>query len=189
MLAALTENAFNAWANLRDRMERLTKAQKIAIGVIAILHVIGAAVFMLVGGDSILQCTVLAHSGIARMATWMRSSWMGILALYIAMCITAIPPISGFGTCVTMAGMAFASIDASEPRAWSHSASKLVYGWIIASFGMVLSSSISFMLLQTLLSRLHGQWEVLSVIKSDRRFRALQRAVKERGLWMAVLAR
>lgn len=108
------------------------------------------------------------------------------------MSITAIPPISGFGTTVTMAGMAFASVDAKESQdgvSLAQSAARLFYGWMIASGGLVWSSVLSFLLLRRILARLHGQWDMLSTIKSDRRFRALQGAVRERGLWMAVLSR
>ncbi|KAI3628646.1 TVP38 [Malassezia furfur] len=105
------------------------------------------------------------------------------------MTLTAIPPISGFGTCVTMAGMAYASVQPSESHSWTHVSWRLIQGWIIASGGLVLSSSISFIALRALLNRLHGHWSILTDIKNDRRFRALQQAVRERGLWMAVLAR
>lgn len=119
----------------------------------------------------------------------MRSSHSGILVLYSAMIITAIPPISGFGSTVTMAGMAFASLRPTDPRTWSQSLSQLAYGWAVASIGLVLSATTSLLLLRRVLSRLHGQWGVLSTIKKDRRFRALRIAVHEHGLWMAVLSR
>lgn len=91
-----------------------------------------------------------------------------------------------------MAGMAFASVDAKASQdgvSLAQSAVRLFYGWLIASGGLILSSLLSFVLLRRILARLHGQWDMLSTIKSDRRFRALQEAVRERGLWMAVLSR
>ncbi|PKI84329.1 Tvp38p [Malassezia vespertilionis] len=93
---------------------------------------------------------------------------------------------------VTIAGMAFASAVSSEKNmrvTWWYSVGRFFYGWIIASVGLVISSYISFVFLQYILARMHGHWRVLDTIKGDRRFRALQEAVHERGLWMAVLSR
>ncbi|WFD38630.1 Tlg2-vesicle protein [Malassezia japonica] len=78
-----------------------------------------------------------------------------------------------------MAGMAFASVDAKASQdgvSLAQSAVRLFYGWLIASGGLILSSLLSFVLLRRILARLHGQWDMLSTIKSDRRFRALQEA-------------
>ena len=189
MLEAVNRRVSDLWGKLRERVEQLTPVQK---GTIVALGTLYAAVLiglMFVGGDYVFKGKLSANAVIAHIATWMRASRLGALVLYAAMTLTAIPPISGFGTCVTMAGMAYASVQPSESHSWTHVSWRLIQGWIIASGGLVLSSSISFIALRALLNRLHGHWSILTDIKNDRRFRALQQAVRERGLWMAVLAR
>lgn len=65
----------------------------------------------------------------------------------------------------------------------------LLRAWVIATGGMMFSAMGSFLILRRILAHLHGQWAALQHIKGDRRFRAMQSAVRERGTVMAVLAR
>lgn len=104
----------------------------------------------------------------------------------------AIPPIHGFGTTVTLCGMAFASVSADPTSAslgFNAQLRRLLFGWLVASAGLLLSGCISFILLRRVLAQLHVHWSTLNQIKSDHRFRALQEAVRRRGLIMAMLAR
>ena len=103
------------------------------------------------------------------------------------MILSALPPIHGFSTSLTLCGMAFASSHAGA--SWHQQLSALLYGWGVATIGLMLSAMLSFHILRRLLANLHGQWDIQDRIKSDRRFRALQTAVRERGMPMAILAR
>jgi len=62
-------------------------------------------------------------------------------------------------------------------------------GWVIATVGLLLSACISFVVIRRILANMQGQWRMLARIKLDRRFRALQTAVRERSLVMTMLAR
>lgn len=103
------------------------------------------------------------------------------------MTVTGIPPINGFSSTLTLCGMAFAR---SEPNAsWQQQMGALIQGWFIATVGLLISACLSFVTLRFILAHIQGQWRVLVKIKSDRRFRALQTAVRDRGLIMAMLSR
>ncbi|WFD25856.1 Tlg2-vesicle protein [Malassezia nana] len=103
------------------------------------------------------------------------------------MIITGLPPLNGFSSALTLCGMAFAR---SEPKApWAQHMRALGWGWFVATLGLLVSACVSFVVLRRLLKKVQGQWALLARIKSDRRFRALQHAVHERGLVMALLAR
>lgn len=126
------------------------------------------------------------------MATWMRNSTWGIPVLYVLMVITAMPPLSGFGTLVTVAGMAFAHAGPEQAKAgvtWGQSLWQFTYGWLVASLGLILSATIGIAAIRFILTRLRGRWDVMAMVQDDPRFNALQEAVRTRGLWMAVLAR
>lgn len=189
MLEVVNHRVSDLWGKLRERLEQLTPAQRAAVVALGTLYVAVVIGLMFIGGNYVFQGTLRSNAVLAHIATWMRVSRLRALVLYAGMTLAAIPPISGFGTCVTMAGMAYASVQPSEPHSWAHVFWRLMEGWMVASGGLILSASISFIALRTLLNRLDGRWGILTNIKSDRRFRALQQAVRERGLWMAVLAR
>jgi uncharacterized membrane protein YdjX (TVP38/TMEM64 family) len=166
--------------HVKSRLASLTPLQKACIFLFIVSQVLVLAVVTYYGGDQIL------HS-LARLAAWISHSKLGILVLYIFMTVCALPPVHGFTTCITIFGMAFASTGAHATI--SEQVYTLLYAWILATVGLVLSACISMMVLRRMLHHLHGQWHMLARIKEDRRFRALQRAIAEHGLVMATLAR
>ena len=189
MMTELRRRCSEAYVQANRWLSQLTLAQKLGLGTVMVAHMIVAAALPWIGGDTVFQCRLSADAGIVRLANWLRSARWGIVVLYFAMTLAAIPPISGFGTCLTLTGMAFASSTTSDKSTLTASLSRLMYGFGIAALGLVLSSTISFCLLRALFSRYHGDLEIFSLIRRDARFCALQQAVRERGLWMAVLAR
>ena len=166
--------------HIKWRFASLTPLQRVCVVLIVATQVLIFAMVTYYGGDQIL------HS-LARLAAWISHSKLGILILYISMTVCALPPMHGFTTCITIFGMAFASTDAHATI--SEQVYTLLYAWILATIGLVLSACISMMVLRRVLHHLHGQWQMLARLREDRRFQALQRAINEHGLVMATLAR
>lgn len=179
---------WHQWDIYRERFKELTPAQKAGIVAFLLLQLLVLGYLLHGGGGELMHgAQPTLTPGIARISLWISHSWLGIPLLYLSMAVTGIPPITGFSSTLTLCGMAFAR---SEPNApWQQQVRALGQGWAIATVGLLLSACLSFVIVRRVLANLQGQWHMLSRIKSDRRFLALQTAVRERGLMMAILAR
>ena len=174
MLATLAERARNAASSL-------TPVQKAFLVVGALLYT-GLSVALIVAGDEIFHA-------IARASSWFAKSPYGVPALYAIMTVLAFPPTVGFGTSVTMCGMAFGSAREATDLTWGTQSKRVFGAYLVATGGYVLGSTTAFVVLHRLVSVLEGRWQAIRSAKSDPRFGAVQTAVYQSGVWVAVLIR
>ena len=174
MLATLTERAGRTAASL-------TPAQKAFFIAGALLYT-AITVALIVAGDEIF------HS-VARASTWFARSPYGIPALYALMTVLSFPPTVGFGTSVTLCGMAFGSARGAPDFSWEAQLKRLLWAYAVALGGYVLGSTVAFFTLRRVVAALERRWQLIRSAKNDPRFTAVQTAVYQSGIWVAVLIR
>ena len=159
----------------------LTPLQR-ALFVIGALFYFALSVAILMAGEQIFHT-------VARTSTWFARSPVGIPVLYAIMCILGFPPMAGFGTSITLCGMAFGSARNTEDFAWHAQLRRVLWAYVLATGGYVLSATVAFLVLRYFISLLEDRWAVVRTAKEDPRFRAVQGAVDESRLWVSILLR
>ncbi|CEH15094.1 Predicted membrane protein [Ceraceosorus bombacis] len=139
-------------------------------------------------GGLALTALILGPEKIASLlgglASQISASSQGKLYLLSALVILSIPPLPGYGSAVTLCGLAYGSASI-EPKG-THG---LFEAWTLAAVGCLLGASIAFALLRFIVKGPGKSWQVITNVTDDRRWNAVQLAIRDKGLAMVVLIR
>lgn len=124
----------------------------------------------------------------AQAAAWLSHQWYGKLVVLSLLIITAFPPTVGYGTAVTLCGLAYGSAAGSQGGSDSKNAHTVWEGWLLAASGCLLGATASFVVLRLLLRR-YAHLPMLKGVTDNQRFAAMGEAIRSRGTGMVVLIR
>ncbi|GAA94334.1 uncharacterized protein L969DRAFT_25880 [Mixia osmundae IAM 14324] len=159
-LHALEEQSNEALVSLRDRYDALSPAKKLGLLVYFAVNIAILIAFVVIGPSQIFRWLVAG-------ADRLRQYQFGALFLILAMILTAIPPLFGYSTMLTLAGFTYGM--------WR--------GWLVACAGCLLGSAVSFLICRRVLKN-QGQ-----SLRDGPTFRGLEHAMRKKGLFLICLVR
>lgn len=129
----------------------------------------------------------------AQLARYIRTLSFPRLTLISLVCIVSFPPLIGYGTLITLSGMAFGGGGggANDEKDIGIHEGSLREAWIIAASACLLGSFVSFNMMRSVLltSTLGRKLTRIDALRGSKQWRAMEKAVGQRGLSMAILVR
>lgn len=161
-----------------DKFNALPVTGKAGVAAIFLLEVLVIFAVIRLGTHGILEYLYDA-------ALWF-SSWptLGPLLLIGLIAVLSFPPLIGYGTSITLCGLAYGTPLDSES---SHG---LLMAWLIASAGCLTGSTLVFLFFRRYLSSHHStlpSW--INKVRTKREWLAMEKAVQEKGYRMILLIR
>lgn len=158
-----------------DVFFNLSLKAKILLSLLGLIYVVLVIVVLRLGTHGILEY-------LAGFALFFSQSSFGPLILLVIITILSFPPTVGYGTSITLCGLAYGS-PASGP---GHG---LFRGWLIAATGCVVGSVTAFLTCRRGLHSYANHWEWVKKIREGREWKAMERAVERKGWKMIILIR
>jgi hypothetical protein len=159
------------------RWRTASRAARFGVVVLALLYGGLTLAFVILGPQRTAQ--MLASAG-----TYISSSPHGKLGLLLGLFLTALPPLPGYGTAITLCGLAYGS--PASPPVGTHG---LFEAWSLAAAGCLGGATMSFLIMRGMLRGPGRHWLWVKGIRDDRRWVAMEAAVRGRGTGMVVLIR
>ena len=128
----------------------------------------------------------------AQLAIYLRTLAFPRLTLISLVLVASFPPLIGYGTLITLSGMAFGgSVKSQVDGAPAVIKGSLLEAWCVAATACMLGSLLSFTVLRSVLltSQLGRRLTRIDSLRDSRQWRAMEKAVGRRGLSMAILVR
>lgn len=151
------------WSSMGPRAKKATLALG---GLYSLLLIIA----MIIGPETIFNYT-------AKVAVALSELSFGKPLILIIIIILSFPPTVGYGSAVGICGLAYG---AGKHSVWE--------GWLLASAGCIAGATISFFVLRHWM-RKWKDWDMIKGVRDDKRWKAMEMAVRQRGMFMVVLIR
>lgn len=123
---------------------------------------------------------ILEH--LAQFSTFFAQSTFGPFVLLLAITVLSFPPTIGYGTAITLCGLAYGSPTASPGNS-------LLYAWTIAATGCLVGSLTAFLVCRYALNHHGSQWAWVRKVREGREWKAMEKAVERQGAKMILLIR
>ncbi|CAD6885713.1 unnamed protein product [Tilletia controversa] len=144
------------------------------IVILACVYALIALTIFIIGPHQIFKY-------VARIAVWLAMQPFGIPLALGVIVLTSIPPMPGYGFAVTLCGLSFGSRAAGP----NYSVWK---GWVVAASGCLLGSTVAFALARMVM-RYFATHRRVQDMKEHRNWRAMERAVEQKGVGIVILLR
>ncbi|CAO1632979.1 unnamed protein product [Parajaminaea phylloscopi] len=148
---------------------------KIICAIIVAAHLAVATALVRLGPHGVLE-----H--LSQFSTFFAQSTFGPLILICIITLLSFPPTFGYGTSITLCGLAFGSPMASPGNS-------LFYAWFVAASGCLIGSLTAFLVCRHALHRPGNQWVWITRIREGREWKAMEKAVERQGWRMIILIR
>ncbi len=164
---------------LRNPLASLSPRARATLLALALLYGGVILAVVLIGPSRIF-------AAIVELAQWLALQPYGRLLIVGVIVLCSFPPMVGYSNSITLCGLAFGS---KAGRTAQHPDGRSVWeGWAIAVVGAMLGSALAFCVLRFVNhSFRRARW--LREIKESRQWRAMHKAVRDRGFGMLVLIR
>lgn len=166
-LTSLGNKAINGFKALRIR-------DKALVALVALVHLFFVAALIRLGPHRILD--------LAQISTSFSQSSLGPLFFIAIITLLSFPPTIGYGTSITLCGLAYGSPQASPSNS-------LFYAWFVAASGCFTGSLTAFLACRYALNHHGNQWKWIRRIREGREWKTMEKAVERQGWRMIVLIR
>jgi magnesium-transporting ATPase (P-type) len=128
----------------------------------------------------------------AQLAIYIRTFSFPRTTLIFLVCIVSFPPLIGYGTLITLCGMAYGGTQKVQGQDGIMVVSgSLVEAWCLAAGACMMGSLVSFLVLRSFLltSSIGRKLTRIDSLRASRQWRAMEQAIGQRGLSMVILVR
>lgn len=161
--------------SLISQWVQLSLRAQVALAFLGVVYLVLIVSAIRLGSHGILEY-------LSGFALFFSHSSLGPPILVTIITICSFPPMVGYGTAITLCGLAFGS-PLSGP---GHG---LGIAWLIASIGCVAGSLASFLGCRWALRNYANEWEWVKKVRRAREWRAMEKAVDSKGWKMIMLVR
>lgn len=175
-LSSLPGHAARLLTLALDKFLALSLAAKCGVALLALIQLVAVYTLVRLGTHGVLERLFDA-------ALWF-SHWptLGPLLLIALITLLSFPPLVGYGTSITLCGLAYGT---PLPE---NTSSGLFTAWLLAATGCLCGSTAVFVFFRAYLRTAHApQW--IADVRNKREWLAMERAVSAKGARMILLVR
>ncbi|CAO1630086.1 unnamed protein product [Jaminaea pallidilutea] len=158
-----------------DAFLSLTLLGKVIVAAIAVAYAAFTIVCIRLGPHGLLEY-------LASFAGFFIESPFGPLLLILIITVLSFPPTFGYGTAITLCGVAYGSPTSGPSGSLSH-------GWLLASTGCMVGATTAFLVCRYVLVRHAERFAFVRRLREGREWKAMEKAVERKGWKMIVLIR
>jgi uncharacterized membrane protein YdjX (TVP38/TMEM64 family) len=142
--------------------------------------------FFYIGPEQVFDYT-------AQLAVYIRTLSFPRTTLILLVCIVSFPPLLGYGTLITLCGMAYGGSQKVKGQDGNteYLSGSLLHSWVLAASACMIGSLFSFLVIRTFLlnSSIGRKLTRIDSLRASRQWRAMEQAIGQRGLSMVILVR
>ncbi|SPO22524.1 uncharacterized protein UTRI_01202 [Ustilago trichophora] len=165
----------------RNAFLALPREQRYMLYLVLGVKFLILAIVVYIGPEAMFDAT-------AKLAIWFGTKSFGAVLLIALVVIVSFPPLVGYGTCITLFGLGW-GVHADATSSHPQLNGNLLEAWLLASTACLLGATVSFSVLRFLIIHHSKRVSWISSTLNDPKYVALSTAVRQRGLFMAILIR